>query len=425
MARTAIISVDGHVKASRAMYRDYVQQKYRDAYDDKVAAVEATGLPDAGNMNPALGPEVQWDSKLRMEKLEAIGVIAEVLFPNGVPFQENPFEDFARGGNPELLQEGRRAYNHWLADFCAEMPARRKGQMSMNFADIDQAVRDVYWAKEHGLGGISLPGLNPGDTFFFDPVLDPIWAAIEDVGLPVTQHGGAGLPAYQPLGFAMIMMLVAEQSFFSNRSMWMLIAGGVFDRFPTLRVSYIETQVPVMKAVIEQLDMVLDPTNDWMGFAKMMGRERVFERQPSEYFGTNIFVGVSPFTPRQVPLNDLVGKDADGSPLPGFHIGVDAAMYGVDYPHFESSYYRNMGEVATLLTTPGVTEEDASKIMLTNAANALDFDLAALQPHIDRVGFETDDVIARADELLSDLPEWDTPFKNDGNLLTELLQKER
>ena len=68
-------------------------------------------------------------------------------------------------------------------------------------------------AGEHGLGGIALPGLNPGDRFFFDPALDPIWAAIQDTGLPITQHGGAGLPAYKPAGFAMIMMLVAEQSF--------------------------------------------------------------------------------------------------------------------------------------------------------------------------------------------------------------------
>ena len=425
MSRTAIISVDGHVKASRAGYRDYIQKEYLDTYDEQDKAVEATGLPDAGNMNPSIGVEVQWDSKLRMEKLESIGVVAEVLFPNGVPFQENPFDDFARSNNRELLNEGRCAYNRWLVDFCADMPGRRKGQMVMDFTDIDRAVKDVYWAKENGLGGISLPGLNPGDTFFFDPVLDPIWATIQEVGLPITQHGGAGLPDYQPAGFALIMMLIAEQGFFSNRSMWMLIAGGVFDRFPALRVSYIETQVHILTAVIEQLDTVLDPTSDWLGFAKMMGRERIFERQPSEYFGTNLFVGVSPFTPRQIAIGDLIGKNEKGRPLPGFHIGADAAMYGVDYPHFESSFNRNMGEVATLLTTPGVSDLDARKIMMTNATKALDFDLDSLRPHMDRVGFEPSEVVARADELMSSLPEWDTPFKNEGNILTNLVADER
>jgi predicted TIM-barrel fold metal-dependent hydrolase len=422
--KTAIISVDGHVKASRAMYRDYIQTQHRAVYDEKIKAVEATGLPDAGNMNPQIGIEVQWDSDLRMRNLETIGVVAEVLFPNGVPFQENPFDDAARGTDRELLEEGRRAYNRWLVDFCGEMPERRKGQMLMDFTDVDQAVQDVYWAKEKGLGGISLPGINPGDKFFFDPALDPVWAAIVEVGLPVTQHGGAGLPAYSPSGFALIMTLVAEQGFFANRSLWQMIAGGVFDRFPALRVSYIETQVHIMQAIIEQLDMTVDPENDWMGFAKMMGRDRVFDRLPSEYFGTNVFVGVSPFSPRYIAVHDLLGKDADGNPLPGFHIGVDAAMFGVDYPHFESSFGRNMGEVAGLVTTPGVTEDDVDKILLRNAARILDFDLDALQPHIDRVGFEIADIAAHADELTNDLPEFDTPFKNEDNVLSRLVKKE-
>jgi predicted TIM-barrel fold metal-dependent hydrolase len=425
MSRVAIISVDGHVKASRADYRPYIQKKYSTAYDEEVKALEAAGVPDAGNMNPSIGIDVQWDSKLRAEKLESIGVVAEVLFPNGVPFQANRLDDFARGADRDLEREGRQAYNRWLADFCAEMPERRKGQMVMDFSDVAEAVRDVYWAKENGLGGISLPGMNPGDTFYFDPTLDPIWGAIEEVGLPSTQHGGAGLPAYHPPGFALIMMVVAENGFFSNRSLWMMITAGVFDRFPGLRVSYIETQVHILKAILEYLDDHLDPKNDWMGFAKMMGRERIFERQPSEYFGTNVFVGLSPFSPRQMPINDLIGKDEHQTALPGFHIGVDATMYGVDYPHYESIFDRNAGEVATLLTYPGVTEQDAEKILFSNATRALDFDLDALQPHIDRVGFELSDVRERAVELMAAMPEQDTPFKNDStNSLTSMVQSD-
>ncbi len=95
--------MDGHVKASRAGYREYIAQQHLERYDDQVRALEASGLPDAGNR---------------------------------------------------------------LVDFCAEMPERRRGQMTMDFTDIDQAVKDVHWASEHGLGGISLPGMNPGDRFF-------------------------------------------------------------------------------------------------------------------------------------------------------------------------------------------------------------------------------------------------------------------
>ena len=96
MSRTAIISVDGHVKASRAGYREYVEKQYLDDYDESVKAAEDAGLPDAGNLNPEYGFEAQWDSDRRLEALESQGVVAEVLFPNGQPFQVNRLEDFGR-----------------------------------------------------------------------------------------------------------------------------------------------------------------------------------------------------------------------------------------------------------------------------------------------------------------------------------------
>ena len=39
------------------------------------------------------------------------------------------------------------------------------------------------------------------------------------------------------------MTLAVENAFYSNRSLWQLIVGGVFDRFPDLRVTFIETQL--------------------------------------------------------------------------------------------------------------------------------------------------------------------------------------
>ena len=63
-----------------------------------------------------------------------------------------------------------------------------------------------------------MPGLYPGGTFFFDPVLDPIWAAIAETGLPISQHGETGAPTYTPPGMAAILTLAFEHAFFSRRS---------------------------------------------------------------------------------------------------------------------------------------------------------------------------------------------------------------
>jgi predicted TIM-barrel fold metal-dependent hydrolase len=403
MAKTAVISVDGHVKASRSAYRDYLSKEFLDDYDVAVRAAEEAELPDAGNLHPDLPPEVQWDSDLRIENLERIGVVAEVLFPNGQPFQVNPLDDHAHFDSPERAAAGRDAYNRWLADFCALAPDRRRGQMVTSFLDIEQAVRDIHWAKEHGLGGIMVPEFTPESRAFVDPDLDPIWAACVETRMTLSVHGGASIPDYGPAGFAAMFAMMAENAFFSNRSLWMMISGGVFDRFPDLRVAYVETQAYLIVAALNHLDAMVHPAGDWMGFARTMDREQTTDRFASEYLGRNAFVGISPFSPLQLSIADIVGKDSDG-PRPGVYLGADGAMFGVDYPQAESIFDRTMGEVATLVAAPGVTDEEARKVLMETAATVYGFDLDALAPHVDRVGFELADVRENAEELTRTMP---------------------
>jgi predicted TIM-barrel fold metal-dependent hydrolase len=241
MERTAIISVDGHVRAARATYRDYVERRHLDVFDEWVRSQEELGVPDQGGVQPGLDAASQWDSEFRMKDMESQGVVAEVLFPNGVPFEGSPAQDASAFSGPELDRAARMAYNRWLADFCALAPGRRAGQALISFDDVEQAVRDIHWARDQGLGGVMMPALRPGGTFFFDPALDPVWAAGVDVDLPVSQHGGSGVPAYGPQGFAAIMTLALEHSFYSGRSLWQLILGGVFERFSDLRIAFVET----------------------------------------------------------------------------------------------------------------------------------------------------------------------------------------
>ena len=161
-------------------------------------------------------------------------------------------------------------------------------------------------------------------------------------------------------------MISTENAFFSNRSLWMLIAGGVFDRFPDLRAAWVETQVHLVIPTINYLDKVCE--SDWMG---QWSIKPTIKRLPSEYFGTNVFIGLSPFSPRQDPTGDVLGKNADGETVPGFHVGAGALMYGVDLPHFETCFQRNMGEVATLVETPVLTEAEANDILFDTAARGL------------------------------------------------------
>jgi predicted TIM-barrel fold metal-dependent hydrolase len=394
MKRTAIISVDGHVKASRVGYRDYIAKRYHADYDADVKRLEDPNVPDSGNLHPDYPAADQWDSQARLGALEKVGCVAEVLFPNGQPFQLNLFDDYARAQSPELALEGRNAYNRWLVDFCAEAKGRRAGQMVTSFSDIDAAVADVYWAKEHGLGGMMMPPLHPGDTYFFDRALDPFWAACQETGLTICQHGGGGLPDYQPPGLPAIMTMALENGFFSGRSLWQMILGGVFDRFPALKVAWIETSVAIPLAVMNMLAMLLAmPENDFFAFAALLGHDtRLVERPPSEYMGRNVFIGISPFRAAQTPFDQLLGRSQDPNP-PGLSFGVDAVMYGIDYPHFESVYHTNHDQLSLLASHRAVDAGDVEKIVFANAAGVFGFDAGVLKPHIERAGFDVGSLV--------------------------------
>jgi predicted TIM-barrel fold metal-dependent hydrolase len=386
MVKQGIISVDGHVRASRSTYRDYVEQRHLGAFDEWVAEAEASGRPDVGNIQPDLGPEAQWDLGRRQGDLETQGVVAEVVFPNGVPFQASVLDDARPSVDHELNRAGRDAYNRWLADLCAEASGRLAGQALIDFDDVDRAVDDVHWAKEHGLGGIMMPGLYPGGTFFFDPKLDPVWAAISEVGLPISQHGGTGAPTYSPGGLAAILTLAHEHAFFSGRSLWQMIVGGVFDRFPDLTMVLVETEVHWIGPALRQFDGRVRMGDDWTAFAAFLQRERAFSRLPSEYWETNCYAGISPFHEAQLPLDQL---GATFEPEPDtFVIRAERAMFGVDYPHFESIYPNTSERVGLLLEVPTMTETDVTKLLFDNAADVYGFDRQVLAPVIDRVGFD-------------------------------------
>ena len=378
MARVGIISVDGHVKAPWSDYRGYLDPQWRARYDDWVKPFLAT--PDF--CHAALGPEAQWSPKRRVADLEAQGVVAEVVFPNGV----TPFS--GAGGNSrdvEAVRAGYAAHNRWLADACAQVPGRMHPQALVDFSDIEAAVKEIHAARDQGFVGVLMPPLvpeAPGSRYFFDPALDPIWAACVETGLPLSQHGGVGAPDYQPRGVAAFLVLATEHSFFSGRSMWQLILGGVFDRFPDLKVAYVETEAWWLRPVMELLDRRDLVGDDWAKATGRGGETRPYRRQPSDYLRTNIYMGISPF-PRPDGVADAF-DDGRETEL----VATGNAMIGVDYPHPETALSWLRDAVNRFSATPGITEAGARRVIYGNAAQLYGIDLAALQPHIDRVGFE-------------------------------------
>jgi predicted TIM-barrel fold metal-dependent hydrolase len=165
-----------------------------------------------------------------------------------------------------------------------------------------------------------------------------------------------------------------------------MIVGGVFDRFPGLTVVFVETQAHWIGPVLRDFDKRIAMGDDWMQFARSLNRERHFSRLPSEYWETNCYAGISPFSPLQLPVGKL-GSRYQAEPGE-FVIRCDRAMFGVDYPHFESIYPQTKEQAAQLAREPSVTDADLRRILFENAAEVYGLDLRALRPVIERTGLD-------------------------------------
>jgi predicted TIM-barrel fold metal-dependent hydrolase len=160
--------------------------------------------------------------------------------------------------------------------------------------------------------------------------------------------------------------------------MWQLMIGGVFERFPNLRYALVETMVDWVPGTLRFMDG-LAARSDWMEFARLMGREPTMKKLLTEYWAANCFAGSSP--PARIEYEMR------------YELGVDTMMFGVDFPHFESIWPVTKETVQGTLGWIGVPEHEARKILMENPARAYGFDLDALAPHVERVGYEVSELL--------------------------------
>ena len=220
-----------------------------------------------------------------------------------------------------------------------------------------------------------MPALLPGGRFFFDPALDPVWATCVEVGLPISQHGGSGAPAYAPPGFAAIMTLALEHSFYSGRSLWQMILGGVFERFPELRVAFVETEADWIAPVSASWIVAFSgATTGPGGPRRCSGCVSSAVRPVST--GRPTASPASRHSPRT--RSRSTSWRVPTAEYEQFAIGCDNTMFGVDYPHFESVFPDTKHSVDALVQHPSITAEVSRKILCENAAARLRLRLGRL-----------------------------------------------
>ena len=120
------------------------------------------------------------DPHAHARDLDRDGVHADVIYPSvTLTAYMLPAGD--------LVSAIFRAYNNWLAEFCRAYPGRLNGVAVLNVDNVDEAIDELERTAKLGLVGACIPSA-AGTVRYHDPSYEPLWAAAQDLGVPLSLH---------------------------------------------------------------------------------------------------------------------------------------------------------------------------------------------------------------------------------------------
>jgi predicted TIM-barrel fold metal-dependent hydrolase len=267
-----------------------------------------------------------YDGTARIGDMDIDGVDAEILFP-----PQRTIGHFLGDSDDDFVRAGIEAYNNFLwEEFSAPDRSRLVGMAQIPSTGVDDAVDTLRKAKARGFKGVII-SCWPSAKDDISDLDDPFWAAAQDEGMPVCIHinligrearARARAAASKNLGYG---TGTEEQKRKNNAkavgglagvfsavpgTIGKLIFTGVFERFPDLHISMIETGIGWIPHFLEAMDDRYWRNRSW-------GQIPIAE-PPSYYWYKNMSATF---------ITDRIGISLRHV------VGVNNAMWSTDYPH--------------------------------------------------------------------------------------------
>jgi uncharacterized protein len=206
-----------------------------------------------------------FDPSERSRALDLLGVSKQLVFSTFAPTQ------FA-SDDPELLYGGTRAHNRAMADFCSD----DKRMIAVGFVPLLDAERALVEAREAiklGCGAILVPSAPPRDKSPTHPDFHPLWALLQETGVPFMTHVGGGGRSLRPafhkngkppttdhLGGGENIRSKDYMSLHFSPEIFVacMVLDGIFEQFPGLRGGCIEQGAMWVIPLLKRLDLAQD-----------------------------------------------------------------------------------------------------------------------------------------------------------------------
>ena len=340
MLQGKLIDADGHILEPPDLWEKNLESKYQDRtikmerddegfeyliIDGKISEISrglggtaaGMGRPGEEIINPNFhyldGPAGAYDPHARVKDLDKEGIDAAFLYPSLGLIWEDEVQD------PGLAFAYARVYNDWLVDWCRPYPNRLIPVAHIPLIDMDRAVQELRRVVKKGMKGVMLTAHPVNKKAYGDRYYDPFWAEAQEMGVPVGIHvivrsGFLGNEWYPntALATAPFWYLAVISGFDVRAAFTSMFQGGVFERFPRLKVVVLEVGAGWLYHWLERMD------SKWnhLGFGTGL------KRPPSEYFNRQCWMTV----------------DADETSIADTlqRCGEDKFFWSTDYPHFDA-----------------------------------------------------------------------------------------
>src|SRR6516165_4618386 len=285
-----------------------------------------------------------WDPVARLADMDAEGIDQAVLYPS-IGLYMSVLSDAT------AAVAVARAYNDWLADYCGGAGGARRlfGTAMLPLQDPGAAAAELRRAVDSlgSVAGFVRPNPCLGRSLS-DRAYDVVWDAAEELGVPIGVHEGSSvivptLGADRP--FNPMILHAVSHSFEEMLACAQLIAFGVLERHPSLRVVFLESSGGWGPFWLERLD---EQAESFGGFCPDM------KLRPSEYFA------------RQCAIS----FEVDERTLPALapFVGAERIVWGSDYPHHDATFPGAVDALrATIAPCPTATQ---AKVLGLNAREA-------------------------------------------------------
>jgi uncharacterized protein len=281
-----------------------------------------------------------FDAPSYLRAMDAQGIDVAVLYPSiGL------FVPYLPELSPADVADACRAYNEWVAEYCAAGEGRLFASGILPLADVARAVDEVAWCAEAGLVAVMarpnhLYGRNLGD-----PSYDPVYVAASDLGLVLAVHEGLGLRGQPTIGADRFTAFGPRHALShpmeQMAAMASLVLDGAFERHPELRVAFLESGTGWLPYWLHRLD----EHSEWLAGSEC----------------ASLSLGATEYFARQCAISSEADDRLAASVVDV--VGADHVLWASDYPHPDAVFPDSARVFASNLAERGATTAEVDSIL--------------------------------------------------------------